>query len=71
MNGRLVYSTCALNPKENEEVCAEFLLSNSNFEQVDISSVVSDAYTKNKTVTLMPHTTKTDGFFIAAFERRI
>ncbi|MBR6619653.1 MAG: 16S rRNA (cytosine(967)-C(5))-methyltransferase RsmB [Clostridia bacterium] len=69
--GRLIYSTCALNPKENEEVCAKFLRENSNFEIVDISSVAPGAYTKNKTVTLMPHITQTDGFFIAAFERRI
>ena len=69
-NGRLVYSTCALNPGENEAVCARFLKEHSDFAAVDISGLAPTAYTSACTLTLMPHTTETDGFFIAAFERR-
>lgn len=70
MGGRLVYSTCALNPKENEEVCARFLAKYDDFSAVDISELAPNAYSKDSTLTLMPHITNTDGFFIAVFERR-
>lgn len=68
--GRLVYSTCALNPCENEDVCKRFLAENDDFISVDISHLAPKAFSFEKTLTLMPHTTNTDGFFIAAFERR-
>lgn len=69
-SGRLVYSTCALNPAENEEVCKRFLAENKEFVPVDISSVAPEAYSDGYMLTLMPHINSTDGFFIAAFERR-
>lgn len=65
-SGRLIYSTCTLNPAENEEVCKKFLQNHKEFKLVqplkDINS--DDGY-----ITLMPHIHGTDGFFIAAFER--
>lgn len=65
-SGRLIYSTCTLNPVENEEVCKKFLQNHKEFKLVqplnDINS--TDGY-----ITLMPHIHGTDGFFIAAFER--
>lgn len=68
--GRLVYSTCALNPAENERVCERFLEDNKDFQLADISQLTDNIYSYNGMVTLMPHKNTTDGFFIAVFERR-
>lgn len=65
-SGRLIYSTCTLNPAENEEVCKKFLQNHKKFKQVHPLNEINseDGY-----ITLMPHINGTDGFFIAAFER--
>lgn len=55
--GRLVYSTCTLLPRENEEVVRAFLSSRSEFSCVSMR-------------TLYPDTDRTDGFFFAVLERR-
>lgn len=65
-SGRLIYSTCTLNPAENEEVCKKFLQNHKEFKLVQPLNHINseDSY-----ITLMPHIHGTDGFFIAAFER--
>lgn len=65
--GRLVYSTCTLNPKENEEVCNRFLAEHPEFEAVEILPEIPRYNGKDKYLTLMPHIHSTDGFFVAAF----
>ncbi len=67
--GRLVYSTCALNPKENEEVCSRFLSEHKNFKIIEPNLNLEKAFVRNSTVTLMPHLNGSDGFFFAVFER--
>lgn len=62
--GRLIYSTCTLNPKENTEIVKAFLGSDSSFVP---APVFDDDRTE---VTLMPHTDSSDGFFIAAFLKK-
>lgn len=64
VGGRLIYSTCTLNPEENAKVCAAFMKDNKEFEE---ASVFGDERTQ---VTLMPHKDGADGFFIAAFTRK-
>ena len=64
--GRLVYSTCSLNPEENEKICQRFLQSHPTFRTVPVLPSV-DCRRQENMITLMPHRTHSDGFFIAAF----
>ncbi len=68
--GRLVYSTCTLNPAENSEVCNKFLAEHPDFVSVDVLSKISRFNSGDKFITLMPHINSTDGFFIAVFEKQ-
>lgn len=66
--GRMVYSTCSLNPKENTDVVEKFLSEHSNFHIVDIFDE-NYGIKKSSTLTLLPHIHDTDGFFIAVLEK--
>lgn len=64
--GRLVYSTCTLNKSENEGVCERFLKQHENFVPVNpFGRAEEGAF-----VTFFPDENNSDGFFIAAFERK-
>ncbi len=65
--GRLIYSTCTLNPKENSEVCDRFLKEHSDFSALDIFPDLPRFGKEDKYLTLMPHIHSTDGFFVAVF----
>ncbi len=68
--GKLVYSTCSINPAENVEVCERFLEEHKNFKVVKTLPEVSKRFVGDeKYLTLMPHINGTDGFFIASFVR--
>ncbi len=64
--GVLMYSTCTLNPRENEDVVRRFLAEHTEFEPVsfDLFGMGGEGY-----ATLMPHKTGTDGFFISKFRK--
>lgn len=66
IGGRLVYSTCTLNKKENEDVCTAFLHSCKDF--VPVCAIPE--FSQEPFVTLMPHKNGCDGFFFAVFERK-
>jgi 16S rRNA (cytosine967-C5)-methyltransferase len=71
--GILIYSTCTLNPKENFEVAAKFIANNNGFEPFtlhlpDVLHHIVDE--PDNQLTLMPHMHGTDGFFVAAFQKR-
>lgn len=71
--GILVYSTCTLNKKENEEVVEKFLGENPDFSYVDFSFEDRDQTaplsSSKGMLTLLPQN-GTDGFFIAKIRRK-
>ena len=77
--GKLIYCTCTLNRKENEETIQDFLTNNSEFVASDITDIISTSLIMNEErkteaskgmLTLFPHIDGCDGFFICKLERR-
>ena len=68
--GLMVYSTCSLNPDENENVLNRFLKENPQFESVRVLPEVKRYGEDTDYLTLMPHLHGCDGFFISAVRRR-
>lgn len=66
--GRIVYSTCSVEPEENEEVVAAFLEKNASFKHISPSALKPYEIASGAART-WPQRDGTDGFFIAAFER--
>ncbi len=67
--GRLVYSTCSVNPNENRRICDAFLKEHSEFSTVKVLPHIQRTVDEGDYLTLMMHTNNCDGFFIALFER--
>lgn len=67
--GRLVYSTCSVNPNENRKVCDAFLKAHPEFRSVRALPNVERAVEEGDYLTLLPGKNNCDGFFIAVFER--
>lgn len=65
--GVMVYSTCTLNPDENERAVERFLSENPDFSTLDFS--FGEVHSEGGMLTLYPHIHKTDGFFIAKLVR--
>ena len=64
--GVLLYSTCTLNPAENEEVVERFLAEHPDFAPCRLPQSLGSS---GHMVTLFPHQGDTDGFFISTMER--
>jgi 16S rRNA (cytosine967-C5)-methyltransferase len=67
--GRLVYSTCSVEPEENEQVVSDFLRERRGFEQVAVQAPAA-LLTEKGAARTWPQRDGADGFFIAAFLRR-
>jgi len=57
--GTLIYSTCTLNKRENQDITDRFISENADFE-----------YSEKGKVTLFPDTNGTDGFYIASIVKK-
>ena len=68
-NGTLIYSTCTLNPDENEAVADEFQKEHPEFSPYIVPSGIADISDASR-YNLFPHITGGDGFFIAIFRRK-
>ena len=74
--GRLVYATCSINRRENEEVRESFAAAHPEFEIVPPAELLGEARAKElgvadrNDVQLLPHRHGTDGFYIAGMRRR-
>ena len=70
--GVLFYSTCTLNPAENDAVVSRFLAEHPDFSPAALSlpsTVRRTVQEPEHQITLMPHEHHTDGFFFAAFRK--
>lgn len=72
--GTLIYSTCTINPKENQENAAWFL-QHFPFDPINIQGKLGDKLQepsmKEGWIQLLPGIHPCDGFFIAAFQKKL
>lgn len=66
--GVIVYSTCTILKRENEDIINAFLKENKDFTLEPFSHPVCGE--TNGMITLLPHINNTDGFFIAKLRRK-
>ena len=72
--GRLFYSTCTLNPEENNKIADKFLEEHKDFEPLCLNvpeSIKRGIEEKSNQLTLFPSVNNTDGFFISAFRKKV
>lgn len=68
--GSLIYSTCSLEIEENEAVVDAFLQDNLEFTKAS-SDLPAKFLTKEGFARTFPHRDEMDGFFIAAFQKKL
>ena len=69
--GVLLYSTCTLLRRENEDVVAAFLAENDEFYLEPLSLPAPFPKNENGMLTLVPGEYDTDGFFISRLRRKV
>jgi 16S rRNA (cytosine967-C5)-methyltransferase len=69
-DGRIVYSTCTMEPEENEQVIDWFLKKRPDFELQDAASFVPEMFVDDGFVRVLPQRHGIDGAFAARLVRR-
>ncbi len=69
VGGELVYSTCTLDKRENQEVICKFVEENKEYEFVPIELPGALMRDNKGYITLYPNIDGTDGFFISKIKR--
>lgn len=70
--GRLIYSTCALDPKENGEIIKRFLGEHKSFsgKALELPQEIKGTVEEEQyEITMFPQTNGTDGFYIAVLQK--
>jgi 16S rRNA (cytosine967-C5)-methyltransferase len=68
--GELIYSTCTISKRENQEVVAQFLENNPAFTQEKVELPSEQLQLDEEgAITIYPHQYDTDGFFIARLKK--
>ncbi|MCL1827369.1 MAG: RsmB/NOP family class I SAM-dependent RNA methyltransferase, partial [Candidatus Cloacimonetes bacterium] len=67
--GYLVYSTCTINPDENEEQVYRFLNKNQDFKINQADNFIPKEYTENGFLKTIPHKHNMDGAFAVKLQR--
>lgn len=69
-DGVMVYSTCTINPRENEEQVEKFLARNKQFELLDAAQYLPKDFTDAKMYKTLPFRHDMDGAFAAKMIKR-
>ena len=68
--GTLVYATCTINPRENEDIIKTFLEKNPSWKIITPSLPWMDIYTtKEGWLKILPHSHDMDGFFMVKLQK--
>ncbi len=71
IGGKLVYSTCTLNPTENEEIIKTFLANHPNWGSEKPENILFSKFLNNDEngIKIYPHRHNMDGFFMIKLKR--
>ncbi|MDD3386832.1 MAG: 16S rRNA (cytosine(967)-C(5))-methyltransferase RsmB, partial [Candidatus Pacebacteria bacterium] len=69
--GFLVYSTCTINPLENEAQIEKFLNSNPNFKLIPAETLIPKEYTESGYLKTIPNIHHMDGAFAAKLMKKL
>lgn len=72
VGGKILYSTCSVNKKENEDIVKSFLMANSEFKALKYYGIYDKIVRSSDFgTTILPEHFDGDGFFFCVLERKI